>query len=110
MLLFPKTNFCVYKKYNKDGYVVIRRPNHPNATNYGWVLQHRLVVENKIGRYLLPNEIIHHVNEKRSDNRINNLIIVSKKQHSIIHSKFNYNDVIDEGVTMDELFKYPDCP
>ena len=61
---------------NKDGYVFIYSPDHPNKTKMGYVLEHRLVMEKKIGRYLLKTEVVHHMNHKPSDNRIENLMLI----------------------------------
>lgn len=57
---------------HKSGYVLVRRPDHP-ANNNGYVPEHRLVMEQYIGRHLLPQETVHHKNGKRSDNRLENL-------------------------------------
>ena len=58
----------------KDGYIQVSCPNHPNASKYtGKVYEHRLVMENHIGRYLEQDEAVHHKNSIRWDNRIENL-------------------------------------
>ena len=67
------------KIIDSHGYVKIRISSHPNAKNY--VYEHRLVVEKSLNRYLDPQEIVHHKNGIRSDNRIENLIIVTRRKH-----------------------------
>lgn len=56
-----------------SGYIAVIAKDHPFANRKGRVLEHRLVMENKIGRFLFTNETVHHKNGNRSDNRIENL-------------------------------------
>ena len=57
---------------NTHGYVKVRKPEHPFA-NGGYVPQHRLVMEEHLGRYLTSEETVHHKNGMRDDNRLENL-------------------------------------
>ena len=58
---------------DKDGYVSLWMPDHPFARKTGRILEHRVVMELHLRRYLHPREVVHHRNGKRSDNRIENL-------------------------------------
>ena len=85
---------------DKNGYVYIYSPNHSFKNNHNRVFEQRLIVEKKIGRYLLPTEVVHHVNEIRDDNRIENLIcFVSQSAHMRFH--YNPNNVKPEEIIFD---------
>ena len=65
-----------------NGYRYIYSPNNPNANHVGYVMEHRLVMEDKIGRFLdLKNEVVHHINKNRKDNRIENLVLMTRAEH-----------------------------
>lgn len=66
----------------KNGYLYFRRPHHPHANHAGYVLAHRLVVEEHLGRYLLPTEVVHHKDGNPANNDISNLEVFSSNgQH-----------------------------
>jgi len=70
-----------------DGYILEYCPSHPCSVPYkGYMPQHRLVMERLLGRYLGNNEIIHHINGDKADNRPENLKITDISEH-IKHHK-----------------------
>ena len=65
----------------RDGYVFLHRPDHPDARKDGDILEHRLVMEQVLGRRLYKDEDVNHVNGKKDDNRPENLKLVRHYAH-----------------------------
>jgi len=65
---------------HKAGYVMVRLPGHPRARKSPYALEHILVAEQTLGRYLEPGETVHHRNGVRDDNRPENLELWTKPQ------------------------------
>ena len=90
------------KRENKphNGYILVSRPEHPNAYDDGYVFEHRLIMEDYIGRYLLSNENVHHINGVRNDNRLENLELWVKPQPSGVRAK----DLLEWARTIIEIY------
>lgn len=52
-------------------------------------LEHRLVLENKIGRKLLPGEQVHHIDEDKTNNHPDNLEALTPQEHKVKHRAAN---------------------
>lgn len=76
------------RTHNQAGYILIKADGHPNKDASGYVLEHRLVMEGKIGRYLLDSEVVHHINHNKKDNNpINLQLFASNSEHKKIHHR-----------------------
>lgn len=67
---------------DKDGYVLVHCPDHPNARRNGYLLEHRLVMSEHLGRPLKRHEVVHHIDGDHQNNALDNLSLYSSNaQH-----------------------------
>lgn len=70
------------------GYVLVKQDGHPRAKKHGgYVREHILVMESIIGRHLEPDEVVHHINGIKNDNRPENLMVMTKAEHTAHHHR-----------------------
>lgn len=74
------------KKININGYIAYYYPEHPKAYSNGCVYEHILVAEQILGRFLNPEECVHHIDFDRANNKASNLMIfATKSDHTAFH-------------------------
>ena len=76
------------RRKSSDNYILIYKPEHPLVDSQNCVREHRLVMENILGRYLKKEEIVHHRNEIVDDNYPENLMLFANdSEHKKYHAK-----------------------
>ena len=69
-----------HKYLGKNGYFYVK-------LNGKYLLEHRVVLEKKLGRKLLSTEVAHHENEIKTDNRPENIgLIANNAEHQRHHN------------------------
>lgn len=72
------------KTRSRKGYVVLRNDGDV-------IFEHRAVMEEHIGRMLTEDEVVHHINGDKTDNRLENLQLMTRGEHSTMHNKRRKN-------------------
>lgn len=73
------------RRLSGGGHMQVHQPQHPYCTKSGLVMEHRLVMEKELGRYLKPDELVHHIDGDKLNNTIENLQVVTRSEHVKIH-------------------------
>ncbi|QIH78277.1 HNH endonuclease [Macrococcoides canis] len=73
------------RKFTNRGYVQLCVKNHPHGDINGYVFEHRLMMEVELNRFLKKGEVVHHINEIKHDNRIENLKLMRQGEHTAHH-------------------------
>lgn len=78
-----------------NGYIEVMMPEHPYVRSNGTVLEHRLMAEKKLGRILKREEVVHHIDENRHNNDLDNLMVFkTSADHSAFHKGV---DAVQDG-------------
>lgn len=71
-----------------QGYIYVLKHGHPHCNNNGYVLEHRLVMEDFLKDYLKPEEVVHHIDGNKQNNRLANLTVFkNESEHKKYHHK-----------------------
>lgn len=91
-------------------YIRIKKRDHPFSNMLGYVYEHRLIVEQYLGRYLDKKETVHHINSNPIDNRIENLMVFSTTGSHTRHEfgkKTSDKDITFNGSKLKEVQNVP---
>lgn len=88
------------KRINEQGYVELYMPEYEHTRPNGYVREHIFVAEKILGRKLKfysfgdgRNEVVHHINGVKTDNRQSNLLVLTAKDHIRLHNAVRKDDI-----------------
>jgi hypothetical protein len=81
------------RRKNPEGYIMVYSPGHPNCQPgiKGYILEHRLIMSKHIKRPLTDEEIVHHINGIKDDNRVENLVVTTSPIHTSHHKPWQFH-------------------
>lgn len=82
----PRPNYGTKRRIRKEGYIDIWEPSHPLARRDGYVFEHRKMAWDA-GLFTNPAQQVHHKNERKDDNRLDNFVIMSTADHARHHAR-----------------------
>lgn len=71
----------------RKGYIVECHPGHPRADKNGYVFAHIIAYEKHAGTQVPLGYVVHHINGIKTDNRPENLTMMTSREHTIFHNK-----------------------
>jgi len=85
----PSASLC-------EGYQYFTDKNHPLASGY-FILYHRHRMSVKLNRWINKNELVHHKDENKLNNNLDNLEVITRKNHILLHVVNPLKDIICIG-------------
>lgn len=84
----------IRKLVKKGQYIYAVVPEHPMAIDHGYVLEHRVRMENHLKRLLNANEVVHHKDGNKHNNGIENLEVMLNSKHTTEHNSMRGRKVV----------------
>jgi len=78
---------CFCGEFVSNKYIYAYTPHHPNCSERGYVLKHRLVAERELNRFLTKEEVIHHIDEDPTNNDPTNLYLFCNNVDHLRHHR-----------------------
>ena len=80
----------------KFEYKLVYNPGHPRANYKGWVCEHVIVAEQKLGRFLDKNECVHHIDGNKKNNDPSNIMVFATNADHVSFHKGNNVDLYEK--------------
>lgn len=82
-----------HRHRHSSGYIQLYRPYHPYCDNHGYVMEHRLVLEEKLGFHIDSRKYhVHHIDGVKDNNKLENLQLVTPEEHHRIENGWKQID------------------
>ena len=78
-----------HDKVERNGYWYVYKPDHENARVQGYVPEHHLVMESKLGHKIEKGMVVHHIDFDKKNNDIDNLAYMTDEDHKRLHARHN---------------------
>ena len=83
----PRVKVITPRKISHQGYIQVYMPGHHRANRLGYVMEHIVIAEIKVGRKIFKKEAVHHVDKDKTNNDPDNLMVLSHSEHASIHGR-----------------------
>ena len=83
-----------FRRDPSNGYMYCYAPSHPCANAAGKLMEHVYVMYNSIGRVLDKSECVHHIDRNRSNNALENLRLMDRKEHARLHQQEDNGSIL----------------
>lgn len=86
-LVLRPSEYGGHTKFHRGGYILVYKPSHPYAHKDGYVFEHILAYERAHNCFVDRKRfVVHHINENKTDNRPENLVLMTASEHMSYHS------------------------